>query len=271
MNLAKRGIILLLFFACSNLFAQEESFEEQSFFKKLEQSYYSLASTNVKNFTVLLTNLKTETFAKNNWNNAEIFPLQLIWLSSNKLFLAEQGVPSLNDSTKKLYTPMVSDLKKQVTGILFDFKRFYLNGINKSISQDYVLRERNDIVEIKFHSFLKGDTTSYTYYFGKNGLCLKIETVTLATNTHITTYPQFKIVKTKWLITGWEVQITKNDQIETGFIIELKSKILGENWVPSEMYITVQQSKTRGTTFQDVIKFRNFLFNQPLQYIQSAK
>jgi len=267
-----KGILITLVFIINgNLFSQETLFEEQLFFKKMEQSYYTLEATNINNFTVLLTNSRTETFAKNNWNNSEVFPLQLIWLSSNRVFLAEQGVPSLNDSTKKIYTPLVSDLKKQVTGVLYDLKRFYFNGIYKSISQEYSIRKINDLVELKFAAVNETDSTYFTYYFGENGLCLKIVAETPAKKIKIETYPHFKIVKTKWLVTGWEVQMSRNSIIETGFIVNLKSKFYNENWVPTEMLITVQQSKSLGTTFTDEIKFRNFLFNQPLQYIQQAK
>ncbi len=261
--------ILIVFFS-TNLYSQEQTFNEQIFFKKIEQSYYALGATNINNFTVLLTNFRTETFAKENWKNSEIFPLQLIWLASDKMFLAEQGVPSLNDSTKNIFTPLVSDLKKQVTGTLFDLKRFYFNGIDKSISQEYSLRKIGDMVQVQFISAVESDTTYYTYYFGENGLCLKIISETPSTKVKIETYPHFRIVKTKWLITAWEVQMSRNNKIETGFTVSLKSKMFKEFWVPSEMHIAVQQSKTPGATYSDIIKFRNFLFNQPLQYIQPA-
>jgi hypothetical protein len=166
---------------------------------------------------------------------------------------------------------MLSDLKIQFTGVLFDLKRFYFNGIDKSISQDYSLRKIDNMVEVKFISVLKGDSTYFNYYFGENGLCLKIVAETPFNNSKVETYPHFKIVKTKWLITGWEVQMSKNNQIDTGLIVNINSKMYNEVWVPSEMTISVQQSKTPGTTYSDIIKFRNFLFNQPLQYIQSSK
>lgn len=267
----KNQLLSFVLILVTSLYSQETPFEEQAFFKKIDQSYYSLGATKTKNFTVLLTNLRTEAFAKENWKNSEIFPLQLIWFASDKVFIAEQGVPSLNDSTKKIFVSLVSDLKKQVTGVLYDLKRFYFNGIDKSISQDYLLRKSADSVEVKFTSVYKGDSTNFTYYFGENGLCLKIVAESPAKNTKVETYPHFKIVKTKWLVTGWDVQMSSNNKIETGFIIDIKSKMYNEIWVPSEMLITVQQSKTPGATYTDVIKFRNFLLNQPLQYIQPAK
>ncbi len=269
--LFRTQVFLLLTILSTGAYTQNNTFDEKIFFQKLEQSYYALGTTDIKNFTVLLTNLRTEDFAKENWNNSEIFPIQLIWLAEDRVFLAEQGVPSLNDSTRKIYTPMVSDLKKQVTGVLFDLQRFYFSGIDKTISQDYSLRKSGDMIEIKFFSEFKGDSTYYTYYFGQNGLCLKIVAETPSRQTKIETYPHYRIVKTKWLISGWELQMSRNNKIETGFIIDLKSKTYNKVWVPSELEIIVQQSSTPGTTYKDRVKFRNFLFNQPLQYVQPAK
>lgn len=261
-------IIFIFLLVLNFVFSQESAFDEQQFFKEMQQSYYSLESTNVKNFTVLLTNLRTEKFAADQWKNSEIFPLQLIWLSADRLFLSEQGVPALNDSAKKVYAQMVQDLKKQITGVLFDLKRFYFNGVYKSISSNYTLRNIEDVVQIKFSTNIDQDSTYFTYYFGKNGLCLKIETETPKDNLKVETYPNFKIVKTKWLITGWEVQMSSNNEIHTGFVIQLKNNLLQDVWVPSEMLITVQKATNKGTTFTDVVKFRNYLFNQPLQYIE---
>ena len=266
-----KKILFFIFILTQFLFSQEKDFNEQLFFQDMKNSYYSLSSTDVNNFTVLLQNIRTEKFAMENWKNNEIFPLQLIWLSSDRLFLSEQGVPALSDSAKKVYTGYLNDLKKQITGVLFDLKRFYLNGIYKSISSDYKINKIKDVVEIQFSTVFQSDTTLYRYYFGQNGLCLKIETVTPSNNSLVETYPHFKIIKTRWLITGWEVQMSTNGEIQTGFIITLNNKLLNDIWVPSEMIINVQQAKNKGTTFSDVVKFRNFLFNQPLQYIEQPK
>lgn len=254
------------------LYSQDTVFNEQEFFKSMQESYYALDATEMKNFTVLLTNLRTEQFAAEQWKNSEIFPLQLIWLSSDRMFLSEQGVPALNDSAKQVYSVLVSDLKKQITGVLFDLKRFYLTGIYKSISSDYTIKNINDVVQIKFSKNAAAeDTTFFTYFFGKNGLCLKIETDTPSNNLKVETYPHFKIVKTKWLITGWEVQMSKNGEIYSGLTIELNNTFTKDVWVPQDMIITVQKTETKGTTFTDLVKFRNFLFNQPLQYIEQPK
>ena len=64
------------------------------------------------------------------------------------------------------------------------------------------------------------------------------------------------------------MQIYKSNKIETGIVINLNSKIVDGEWVPAEMIIAVQQSSSPGHTFTDIIKFRNFLGNQPLQIIE---
>ncbi|MCB0281730.1 MAG: hypothetical protein H6627_03745 [Calditrichae bacterium] len=261
--------LFLLFITFS--YSQETVFNEQDFFKNMQESYYSLNTTDKNNFTVLLTNLRTEQFAAEQWKNSEIFPLQLIWFSSDRMFLSEQGVPALNDSAKNVYTNLVMDLKKQITGVLFDLKRFYFNGVYSSISSDYSLKINDDVVQIDFSTNVENDTTFFSYFFGKNGLCLKIETVTPANNLRVETYPNFKIVKTKWLITGWEVQMSKNGEIYSGLTIKLNNTFVSDVWVPQDMIITVQKTEAKGTTFSDLVKFRNFLFNQPLQFIEQSK
>ena len=271
----KKQIIIFIFISqliIDFVYSQENQyFDEQQFFKQMQTSYYALTETNINNFTVLLTNIRTEKFAQDKWNNNEIFPIQMIWLASDRIFLSEQGVPALDDSAKKIYSELVGDLKKQVSGVLFDLKRFYLNGVFKSISNDYQLRQINDLIEIKFTQMNQEDSTYFTYYFGLNGLCLKIVTETPSLNQKVETYPYFKIIKTKWILTGWEVQMSINNKIETGFVVTLKNRLHNELWIPLEMSITVQQSKTPGQTFNDSIKFRNFLYNQPLQYIEQPK
>jgi len=271
LNIPKVSVLLMMLLFYSSLTGQDTTFNEKDFFKQIEESYYSLSKTKINNFTALLTNYSTEDFAEKQWKNSEIFPLQLIWLSTNRVFLSEQGVPALSDSAKAKYNQMVLDLKEQITGILFDLKRFYLKGLYNSISSDYRLRSVSDLVEIKFLSIANSDTTYYTYYLGKNGLCFKIVTENPGDNTKVETYPHFRIVKTKWLISDWEVQINRDNKIETGIVVNFNSKIIDGEWAPSEIVIAVQHADRPGETFTDVIKFRNFLSNQPLQIIEQNK
>lgn len=258
--------LFLLVSGFSTTYSQD-NFDEKRFFQNLKDSYYYLDSTNLKNFTVLMTNLFTEKFAEDHWKNREIFPLQLIWYSPNRIFISEQGVPSLKDSLKILYSEYVSDLKVQVKDILINLRQFYIAGIYNSIPKDYIIKKLHDVVKIESSEKSAKDTINTEYSFGANGLCVKILTYIASTKTTVETIPIFTIIKTKWLITGWKVQILKSGEIESGYTIELKNNLISETWVPSDIFIKLQDVNYEGKTFQDVIKLRSYLFDQPLQLI----
>jgi len=262
--------IVFIFFLIGSggIYSQNVSFDEKTFFENLRTSYYSLESTDIKNISTLVTNLTTESFAKQEWKNPEIFPLQLIWLSPDRLFLSQQGVPSLRDSSKEKYSTLVNNLKAQITDILFDFKRFYFSDIYSNISENYRAVSSEDIVQVTFHSVINTDTTYHEYFFGLNGLCLRIVTFTPSTNVTIETIPYFKTSKTKWIISGWEVKMYSNNEINTGYFVELKFKEKENIWIPSEIVLSVQRKREIGKTFNEVLMFRNFLFNQSLHYIE---
>ena len=142
-------LIIFLFFTIFQVNAQK-SIDEKQFFKNMDKSYYSLAATNLSNFTALVTNLSVEKFGLDNWKNDEIFPLQLIWSSPNRIFISEQGVPSLSDSLKNTYLVKISSLKLQIQDILLNLRKFYFNGIYQSISENYILKHAEEVVSIEF-------------------------------------------------------------------------------------------------------------------------
>jgi hypothetical protein len=249
-------------------FGQNTSFDEKQFFENLKTSYYSLQSTNTQNISVLITNLATESFAEQQWKNPEIFPLQLMWLSPNRLFVSQKGVPALTDSATKAYGNLVDNLKSQITDILFDLKRFYFSDIYNNIPEAYKIVNKNDVVLITFNSLINDDTTHYEYYFGLNGLCLNIISLTPSKHLKIETTPYFKTSKTKWITGGWEVKMYTENEVTTGYFVELKFKDKQNIWIPAEVILTVQRKSDLGKTYNEVLKFRNFLFNQPLHFIE---
>lgn len=264
----KRIIFVISVIIIGEAFSQNSIFDEKLFFENIKTSYYSLESTNTKNISVLLTNFETESFAKQEWKNPEIFPLQLMWLSPDRMFLSQQGVPSLTDSSKKRYTALVNNLKSQITDILFDLKRFYFSDIYTNISEKYNVLNKEDVVQVTFSSIIDADTTYFEYYFGLNGLCLKIISFTPSSNIKVETIPYFETRKTKWIIGGWEVKMYSNNDIRTGYSVKLNFKDKKNIWIPAEIILSIQKKSALGKTFNEVIKFRNFLFNQSLHYIE---
>ena len=254
----------------SIVFSQEDAFNEQEFFKSIKDSYYTLKGTESQNFTALVTSLKMEKFSEVNWENKEVFPLQLIWFAPDKLYLSQQGVPTIKDNKYKEYQEIVDGLKQQMRGILVDLQRFYIVGLFESISNNYSLEHDNEVVWISYNSGSIEIEVPVKITMGKNGLCLKIEISYPAENKQIVIYPSFKTVKTKWLCDGWSVQTIINGEVESGFILELVNDLVGNIWVPTQINIGVQKSDDPGNTYYDLIKLKNFLFNQSIELLNRS-
>lgn len=245
--------------------AQTDGFDEKQFFLDLKNSYYNLNDTNIKNFSALVTSLKMEKFSKDNWNNEEIFPLQLIWFKPDKIYLAQQGTPKITESKYQEFQDLVSGIKQQVKGILVDFQRFYITGMYESIHSNYKLTHDSEFVWISFNVGDENMPIPVIYTMGKNGLCLKIEISYPNENKKITIYPSFKILKTKWLCSGWTVQTLIDEEPVSGFILEINYSEYQSIWIPMQVIINVQKADEPGTRYYDVIKLRNYMFNQPME------
>lgn len=256
-------LFIVIIFSLSH--AQQKTFDEKAFFSSLKDSYYILSEQDIENFTALVTSYKMEKLAKNLWQNEEIFPLQLIWFTPDKIFISQRGVPAIPDDSVAIYQQTVGGLKQQLKGLLLDLQRFYLVGIYESIGQDYRIRMQHQIVEVQFGFSSAGDTTNVKYFFGRNGLCLRIEVSYPGQNRQIHIFPEFRLIKTKWLCTGWTVQNYMNNQIESGFQVQITNKLVNNIWVPTDIIIGVQKADMPGNTFFDRLRLRNHLFNQSIQ------
>ena len=165
----KTIFLVSYFFSTISLSAQNEIFNEQDFFNSLNNSYYKLSDTGLKNLTASVTSMKMEMFSEKEWANTEIFPIQLIWLKPDRIFLSQQGVPEISGEKYKEYQEIVNGLKMQLTGILLDLQRFYLSGIYESIPPEYVLKTSEDAVQVSFSSKDNVGVTKVKYLFGYNG------------------------------------------------------------------------------------------------------
>ena len=147
-------MIIFILISINVLFSQNNIFDEKQFFQEIKNSYYNLNDTNLENFTALVTSLKMEKFAKEIWKNEEIFPIQLIWFKPNRLYIAQQGTPTITENRYKEYQDLVEGIKQQVKGILIDFERFYITGLYESIKSDYTITTKNEFVWIDFNDIL---------------------------------------------------------------------------------------------------------------------
>jgi len=260
----KSALLTILIF--SNLLsAQNNVFDEKQFFIDLKNSYYNLNDTGLENFTALVTSLKMEKFAKEVWNTEEVFPIQLIWFKPNRLYLAQQGTPTITENKYKDYQELVEGIKQQVKGILIDFERFYITGIFESIKSDYQISIQDEFVWINFNAGAENLDVPVKYTMGKNGLCLQIEIYYPNENKKMLLIPKFKIIKTKWICNGWQVQTLIDEEPVSGFVLDIRYDQYQSIWIPTQIMINVQKADDPGITYYDVIKFKNYMFNQPIE------
>ncbi|HID38601.1 MAG TPA: hypothetical protein EYP36_03695 [Calditrichaeota bacterium] len=265
----KRVSIIYVLLFILNGFAQENSFNEQDFFRKINESYYTLKSSGYKNMSAFISSLKFEKFAQEVWKNKEVFPLQLMWFRPKKLYLSERGVPSFDKSKQKEYRDLVEGLKQQLKGILVDLSMYYITGLYNSIPDNYTLRHNEQAVQITYETGKGPDLTKTKHLFGYNGLLLETQVIYPAQNKIILVFPAFRLVKTKWLIDGWQVQTSINGEIVNGFEIKLESALINNIWVPVNIIISVKKAEDPENTYYDMLKLRNVLFNQSLELVPS--
>lgn len=259
------GLICLFNSPCLN--AQDTSFDEQMFFQSLKDSYYTLNATGLKNFTALITNDTLENFAKMNWGNSEIFPIQLIWFNPDKTYLSKRGVPALDAKKQKDYAELIDGLTQRVRGILVNLHQFYLVGLYKAISEDYTLNHNEQAVQITSTDGSGENFTKTKLLFGHNSLLLQIELSYPAQNKSIHIFPEFRTVKTQWLCEGWISQTFINNEIQDGYELKIENVFVQNVWLPTEIYLKVQTAEKKGATYYDRLKFKNYLFNQSIELV----
>ena len=270
-SMIMKEIILVIFVLLNFLIAQSsEGFNEKQFFQDLKQSYYNLNDTNLENLTALVTNYKMEEFAKEVWKNEDVFPLQLIWFKPDKLYLAQQGPPTIPENQIKEYQDIVEELKQRIKGILVDFDRFYITGLYESIKSDYKFSANDEQVWINFNISDNNKNIPIKYTMGLNGLCIEIEASYPDKNKRIIYNPKYKIIKTKWICTGWQVQTWINEEAVNGYILDIKYAQYQSIWIPTQIIMNWQRADTPGTTYYDIIKLKSYMFNQPLELQEGA-
>jgi hypothetical protein len=239
----------------------------------VRDSYYSLSEERVTNFTALVTNSSIEKFAEDAWNNPEIFPLQMIWFSPNRLFLSRQGVPSLPEEDNKEFEQKIIELNQQLKKVIPNLLRFIYKGIYNSLSEDYLLQtdDSSSTVIIKYIQGAGSLEIITRYYFSFNGLCTKIETNGSSDKKDIIIYPIFRTVKTKWLCSGWKIKTIGNREDTTEYTVSLRNKIINDLWAPTDIQIDLKKPGESSEVFLQKIKIRNYLFNQPIEFINKPK
>ena len=86
--------------------------------------YYNLHVANLENFSSWITSDEFERNTKKIFQK-QVFPLEMIWTKSNRVFFIKRSLPTLNDSTEHVYIEKLQlDLLNELKDIIKDWQRF---------------------------------------------------------------------------------------------------------------------------------------------------
>ncbi|MFC2088889.1 hypothetical protein ACFLSX_04745 [Calditrichota bacterium] len=256
---------MIIYLFCFTLYAQ---YDEKTFFSRVNSIYHNLESTNIENFALAATSDFFEISTNEFLDNDSYFPVEVIWVSPNKMYFLKKTFPAdLDTSKKKIVFQLQKDMQQGLKGILIDWQRFLGGKILDDLPENFKVTNIDDTVHVEFEAIENNIPVYMKFYFGINALCFKIETTYKNSNQKMITLPAFVLIKNKWLCTKWTVKIIKNGEIESGFIVELKSQARGESWFPLQTLITVQTKEKLNETFRRIYKFRKLEINKDLKYL----
>jgi hypothetical protein len=245
-----------------NTYAQ---FSEVEFFNRVNSIYYTLEQTDLKNFTCWLTSNifinATEGFFKE-----EVFPLEFIWMSGNRMYFSRRALPVLGDTTKDhLVDRLQESMRTEFRALLLDWQRFYSGRLLQYMPPDYKITVQKDTVVLTYKSVEDTEDVVNTMLFGKNGICLKTTLAYPSRGEKIDTYPLFKYTGEKWLCIGWQVQVYEGAEISTGYQVEVKSQRVDKYWLPQVFSMTLQTSRDKKSLYVREYYFRNILVNRKIE------
>lgn len=240
-------------------------FNEVQFFDRVNSIYYTLDQTELQNFTAWLTSNvfinSTEGFF-----SGEVFPLEFIWMSGNRMFFSRRPLPALGDSVKdQLVENLQLSMRKELKAVFLDWQRFYSGKLLENMPPDYTLETVGDTVILRFSTLEEQKSVKNILKFGMNGICIKNTLTYPDQNEHIDTYPIFKFTGEKWLCTGWRVQIFEGDEISTGYLVEINAQRIEKYWLPQVIKLTLQTIRDKQSRYIREYYFRNILINRNIE------
>jgi len=261
-----KSILSIYIFFCplidSNPRAQ---FQEVEFFNRVNSIYYTLEQTDLKNFTSWLTsnifiNSTDEYFTE------EVFPLEFIWLEGNRMFFSRRPMPVLDDSVQNQTLEYLQmSMRKELKAVLLDWQRFYAGRLLQNMPADYSIEVRADTVILYYTTVEDTETVKNKLSFGQNGICIKTTLMYPMRNESIDTYPIYKYTGEKWLCIGWKVQVLAENDITTGYLIEIKSQRIENYWLPQIITMRLQSIKDKESIYWREYYFRNVLVNRNIE------
>ncbi len=258
-------VVLLIFIFNGSVQAQ---FNESEFLYRVKTIYHSLRLTKLDNFSSWITsNIFLE--ASKEISEEEIYPLEIIWKNPNQIYYIKRPLPQAGDNDKQNEIQQLQmDMIQELRGLLIDWQRFSAGNILDDLPEAYLVTAIDDTAFIEYEKFENGKNVKVKMYFGINGLCIKIITKYVHKNEVVYIYPVYILVEDKWLCNKWTVQMYQNGQVESGFVISLKSRKLEDYWIPQRLILQLQKKGIDNTWFIRDYKFRNVVLNKDLQVLR---
>lgn len=260
---SKFYLIFVILVFSGNIKAQ---FDEQAFFNRANSIYYNLSSSEINNFSVLITSDYFEFKTQEYINHDEFSPIQFVWINPRELHFNRTTFPENTDSLQRSnILQLQNEMFQELRGILMDWQRFLGGNLLFDLPEKYVLSTNGDTVKVIFDSFENNMPIQMKFSFGKNAVCFKIETIYKNIDQTIITYPIFTLFEKKWLCTSWRVKIMQNGIINSGFNVDLKSGKHKDYWLPIQAVIQVQTRQKINQTFTRLYKFRGLEVDKNLK------
>ena len=261
-----KSILSIYIFICplidSSSMAQ---FQEVEFFNRVNTIYYTLEQTDLRNFTSWLTS-NIFINSTDDYFTEEVFPLEFIWLEGNRMFFSRRPIPVLDDSVQNQTLELLQmSMRKELKAVLLDWQRFYAGRLLQNMPADYSIELRADTVNLQYTSVEDTETVKNTLLFGQNGICIKATLLYPMRNESINTYPIYKYTGEKWLCIGWKVQVLADNEITTGYLIEIKSQRIENYWLPQIITMRLQSIKDKESIYLREYYFRNILVNRNIE------
>jgi hypothetical protein len=260
---------LIIVFYCVFTHNIQAQFDPQVFLYRVNIYYYNLHVANLGNFSSWIT---SDEFERNTEKifQKEVFPLEIIWTKSNRVFFIKRSLPALNDSTEYIYIEKLQlDLLNELKDIIRDWQRFHGGMLLENMPQDYLLQANNDTVYLRYETRTDSGNSTAVIDFTVKGKCLKINTTYHDKDKNIIFYPSYSSYENKWLNTGWIEKIFESGKITHECDIKVLSQKVGNYLLPDKISMDKKTLGPRGQDkkFSRIYKFRNILTNKNLKVI----
>jgi hypothetical protein len=239
-----------------------------AFFQKVNSLYYTVESSGLQNFSMWVT---SDYFRENidSLHLLEDYPLEIIWIKPNRISFIKRPLSITSDTSKsRLIGKWQMEMYQELKGLLIDWQRFYGGGILDDLPPHYTLAVRQDTVLIRYQATEQGKKMEVCHYFGKNGLSLKLRFIYVDSGDEIHIYPVFDYLGAKWLCIGWEVQLLKNNEVSSGFIVQVFSAKTDGYWLPKKIIMQLQTRQNDTIIFKREYDIVNVMIDRPLKYME---